>query len=296
MGNNILGSIFSTISSVVKRKEVQDIISSIGNGAAKDVINAINNGGSFDIADGLKAALKVGIETAARNLGKEDGFLADAAVRIGLPEEALTVFNAVQSLSQNETFSSLLNTTGVSIPTSDTVVTLLNRAAEDAAPKSVDIFADAITGMSIADAKNILFGADNAATTYLKDNTFTQLQGAFMPTITNSLGAVRIANTTPNDAWCTFATYNNKLVDLIDSKAVKAGLELARMTGVLKDEYFERIRDIKPVNTDLSDYITGKALTGLFQKVSDTEYDIRHNASARVSDVLQSVFGQLDGK
>ena len=278
----LLNDVFSTISKVAQSD------------AAKEIINSINGGGQIDIAAGLKAALKVGIETAATNLGKKDGFLADAAVRIGIPEEALSVFNAVQSLAQNPAFNSLLNSAGASIPSSDTVITLLNRAAEDAAPKSVDIFADAITGMGIADAKNILFGADNAATTYLKENTFTQLQDAFMPTINNSLGSVQIANTTPLAAWNTFATYNNKLVEMMDSKTVKAALEMARMTGILKDEYFEKLASIKTVNTDLSDYITGKALTGLFTKVSEKEYDIRHNASARVSDVLKNVFGQLD--
>lgn len=290
----LLNDVFSTINKVAQSDAAKEIINSINNGSAKDIINSINNGGQIDIAAGLKAALKVGIETAATNLGQKDGFLADAAVRIGIPEEAITVFNAVQSLSQNQTFNSLLNATGANIPTADTVVTLFNRAAEDAAPKSVDIFADAITGMSMGDAKNILFGADDAATNYLKETTFTQLQNAFMPSITSSLSSVQIANTTPNAAWETFATYNNKLVELMDNSTVKAGLELARMTGAIKDEYFEMIRNIKPVNGDLSDYITGKALTGLFQKVSEKEYDIRHNASARVSDVLQSVFGQLD--
>lgn len=290
----LLNDVFSTIGKVAQSDAAKEIISSINNGSAKDILSSINGGGGIDIAAGLKAALKVGIETAAKNLGQKDGFLADAAVRIGIPEEAITVFNAVQSLSQNAAFNSLLNATGANIPTSDTVVTLLNRAAEDAAPKSVDIFADAITGMSMGDAKNILFGADDAATNYLKDNTFTQLQNAFMPSITTSLSAVQIANMTPNAAWETFSNYNNKLVELMDNSTVKAGLELARMTGVIKDEYFEMIRNIKPVNGDLSDYITGKALSGLFQKVSEKEYDIRHNASARVSDVLQSVFGQLD--
>lgn len=293
----LFDDVLSTVSKVAKSDVGKELINSIGNGKAKDLINAISGaqgGQPLDIAAGLKAALKVGIETAAANLGKKDGFLADAAVRIGIPEEALTAFNAVQSLSQNPTFNSLLNTAGVSIPTSDTVVTLLNRAAEDAAPKSVNIFANAITSMGITDAKNILFGADNAATTYLKDNTFTQLQGAFMPSINNSLSSVKVANTTPLAAWSTFATYNNKLVEMMDNRAVKMGLELARKTGALKDEYFERLSAIKIVNTDLSDYITGKALTGLFQKVSEKEYDIRHNASARVNDVLKSVFGQLD--
>jgi hypothetical protein len=73
-------------------------------------------------------------------------------------------------------------------------------------------------------------------------------------------------------------------------------LEVARKSGILNDEYFEKILSIQPVNADLSDYITDKALTGLFHKVSEKEYDIRHNASARVSDVLQGVFGQLDNR
>lgn len=293
----LLDDVLSTVSKVAKSEAAQDIIKSIGNGTAKNVINAISGGAQpLDIAAGLKAALKVGIETAAANLGKRDGFLADAAVRIGIPEEALSVFNAVQSVSQNPAFNSLLNTAGVSIPSSDTVVTLLNRAAEDAAPKSVGIFANAITSMGIADAKNILFGADNAATAYLQQNTFAQLQGAFMPTINSSLGSVKVANTTPLAAWSTFASYNNKLVEMMDRKTVKMGLEVARKTGVLKNELFERLLAIKMVNTDLSDYITGKALSGLFLKVSEKEYDIRHNASARVSDVLKSVFGQLDRK
>jgi len=287
-----MGDIFKSISSAIST--AAEVLNS---DAAKQVINAVTNGagsGNIDIASGLKAALKVGIETAAANLSKEDGYLADAAVRIGLPKEAVSAFSTIQSLAASPAFNSILNATGVNIPTADTVVKLFNRAAENAAPKSVDIFADAITGMSIGDAKAILFGEDNAATAYLKDNTLTQLQNAFNPSITNSLSSVSIANITPLSAWDTYATYNNKLVELMDNSTVKAALELARMTGVLKDDQFEMIRSVKEVDSNLSNFITGKALDGLFLKVSEKEGDIRHNASARVSDVLQSVFGQLD--
>ncbi|MBQ0030522.1 MAG: DUF4197 domain-containing protein [Paludibacteraceae bacterium] len=266
--------------------------------AAKQVMSAINQGsgnaGGIDIASGLKAALQVGIETAAKNLGAENGYLADAAVKIGLPKEAVTTFGAVQSLASNPAFNQVLNATGVSIPSSDTIVTLFNRAAENAAPKSVGTFVDAITGMSIADAKNILFGEDNAATTYLRDNTYTQLQSTFNPSITDSLNTIKVANFTPVQAWSAFATYNNKLVELLDSPMVKGALEIAKMTGVLKEEHIASLGSIDLVNGNLSDYITGKALDGLFLKVSDKEQDIRHNASSRVSDVLQSVFGMLD--
>lgn len=282
-----LSSVFSTVNKVLKSKEAQEIISAV---------TQANNGGNFDIAEGLKAALKVGIETAATNLGKENGYLEDAAVRIGMPKEAMSAFAAVQSLSANPAFNSILSASGVSIPTADTIITLFNRAAENAAPKSVDIFVDAITGISMGDAKAILFGEDNAATTYLRSNTITQLQGAFNPSITESLNKVQIANITPIAAWDTYATYNNKLVELLDSSAAKAAMEVARMTGVIEDKYFEMLRSIEVVDNNLPNYITGQALDGLFLKVSEKEADIRHNASARVSDVLQNVFGQLDKK
>ncbi|MBQ4035984.1 MAG: DUF4197 domain-containing protein, partial [Paludibacteraceae bacterium] len=144
---------------------------------ASSVLDAITE--DSEVATGLKSALSVGIDTAATNLSKDGGYLNDAAVKIGMPEEAATAFSAVQALSKNETFSKLLNATNSSIPDENTFIKLFNSAAEDAAPKSVNIFKSAITKMTISDAESILFGADNAATSYLHDNTATQLQSAF---------------------------------------------------------------------------------------------------------------------
>jgi len=81
---------------------------------------------------------------------------------------------------------------------------------------------------------------------------------------------------------------------LLDSSAVKSALEIAKMTGVLQENHIAALSSIDLVNADLSDFITGKALHGLFLKVSDKEVDIRHNASARVNDLLKDVFGMLD--
>lgn len=270
--------------------------------AAKNIVNAVVNNGKggsnsdIDVAAGLKEALKIGIETAAKNLGQKDGFLGDIAVRIGLPQESTATFNAIQSLASNAAFSQVLNMTGTSIPDTNTFVSLFNRAAEDAAPKSVDIFSNAITGMTMNDAQKILFGASNAATLYLQDKTTTQLQSAFKPTITKSLDTIQVASLTPTKAWNIYATYNNKLAEMLDSSTVKAGLEMAYKLGVLKNDQMDMIRSVKQVNTDISDYITGKALTGLFLKVAEKEGDIRTNASARVNDVLKNVFGLLDKK
>lgn len=269
--------------------------------AAQQVIKAVANSpkdknGEIDIAAGLKEALKVGIQAAATKLGAQDGYLADMAVKIGLPKEASTTFGAIQSLASNQAFNNVLNVANINIPSYDTVVTLFNRAAENAAPKSVDTFVNAITGMTIEDGKNILFGADSAATQYLKGKTYQQLQSTFIPTITSSLNTIKVANITPVQAWNVYATYNNKLVNLLDSSAVKTALEIAKKTGILKEEYIAALDKIDLVNTDIAGHVTTKALDGLFLKVSDKETDIRHDVNARVNDTLKNVFGLLDQK
>lgn len=261
---------------------------------ASSVLDAITE--DSEVATGLKSALSVGIDTAATNLSKDGGYLNDAAVKIGMPEEAATAFSAVQALSKNETFSKLLNATNSSIPDENTFIKLFNSAAEDAAPKSVNIFKSAITKMTISDAESILFGADNAATSYLHDNTATQLQSAFHEPVTSSLNSVKVAGVTTTSAWTKFADYNNKLANVISDKTVKDGLTAAQLIGVISQSQYTSVQSVQEVNTDLSDYITGKALDGLFTKVADQEYQIRTNVNARVNDVLKKVFGRLDTK
>lgn len=250
--------------------------------------------GDGDIANGLKSALNVGIDTAAHRLSQKGGYLNDAAVKIGLPEEAATAFSAVQKLSTDETFSRVLDATNSSIPDENTFIELFNSSAEDAAPKSVNIFKTAITGMTINDAEGILFGADNAATTYLHNNTYSGLQSAFHEPITNSLNSIKVAGVTTTKAWATFSSYNNKLAKMKENAAVKLGLTVAQATGVISSKQMTAISNIQVVNEDLSDYITGEALDGLFTKVADQELKIRTNVDARVNDVLKKVFGRLD--
>lgn len=251
-----------------------------------------------EVATGLKSALSVGIDTAASRLSKRGGYLNDIAVKIGMPEEAATAFTAVQKLSQNETFSKVLDATNSSIPDENTFINLFNTSAEEAAPQSVGIFKDAITGMTINDAEGILFGADNAATTYLQTNTSTRLQGAFHKPITETLNSVQVAGFTTTKAWKSFATYNNKLADFKAKNADKIdlALKIATATGVVTSAQANSINAIQPVTDDLSDYITGRALDGLFYKVADQELQIRTNVNARVNDVLRKVFGRLDAK
>jgi hypothetical protein len=261
-----------------------------------DGVDSLIGGDDSETVTGLKSALKVGIDTAAHDLSQKDGYLADAAVKIGVPDEAATTFKAINYLSKNPLCKAALTAAGSNIDGTfeETLVTLFNRAAEDAAPKSVDVFVSAINKMSISDGETILFGANNAATTYLKTNTYTGLQAAFNPSITASLNTVKVANYTPISAWKEFATYNNKLADYITTYVTGNSLTAWTWSSALGDSKYNTVAAVKTVNTNLPDYVTGKALDGLFVKVAGKELDIRTNANARINDVLKKVFGRLD--
>lgn len=139
----------------------------------------------------------------------------------------------------------------------DKFILSLNRSAENAAIEAAPIFTKAITNMNIADAKAILKGTDTSATSYLKKATYDSLYTTFTPHIKKALDNNFVAS-----QWTYLATTYNKLP-----------------TTRTK------------VNSDLVAFTTGKALKGLFLKVADEEKKIRHDASARTSDLLKKVFG-----
>lgn len=139
----------------------------------------------------------------------------------------------------------------------DDAILSMNRAAEEASKSAAPIFIDAIKQMGFQDALSILRGADTAATSYLKGKTLTALTSAFKPVIDEAL-----QKTGATKHWKTvFETYNKFPTTF------------------------------KKINTDLSGYVTDKALTGLFFQVAIEEQQIRKNPAARVNDVLKKVFG-----
>ncbi len=135
----------------------------------------------------------------------------------------------------------------------------LNRAAEDAVKRAKPIFVDAIKQMTFNDVKNILMGEKNAATQYLHRTTYNKLYDEFHPVILESLnkfGAV--------DYWAEAVnTYNS-------------------------------IPFIKKMNPRIDDYVTQKALEGVFDMVEKKELDIRTNIRARTTDLLRRVFSLQD--
>jgi hypothetical protein len=138
----------------------------------------------------------------------------------------------------------------------DEVVLSLNRAAEDAGNEAKPIFVDAIKAMSINDAINIVKGENDAATKYLNRTTSPQLKIKFQPIIKQSLDKVQ---------------------------ATKQWEELVKT--------YNKIPFVKKMNPNLPEYVTGKAIDGLFVMVAKEELKIRKDPMARTSDLLKKVFG-----
>ena len=138
----------------------------------------------------------------------------------------------------------------------DNAILSMNRAAEDASKSAAPIFVNAIKKMTIRDAAGILKGGDFAATNYLKSKTTINLTEAFRPVIEQSLAKVNATK-----YWNTvFTTYNQF--------------------------------SLNKVNTDLSAYVTDKALTGIFHEVALQEQKIRKDPVAQSTELLKKVFGK----
>ena len=136
----------------------------------------------------------------------------------------------------------------------DDAILAMNRAAEDASKSAAPIFVNAVKQMSFQDALGILRGNDFAATDYLKGKTTASLTEAFRPVIEASLKKVDATK-----YWNAVFTAYNKFSN-------------------------------EKVNTDLSAYVTEKALFGIFHQLGQEEQKIRKDPMARTSDILKKVF------
>lgn len=143
--------------------------------------------------------------------------------------------------------------------TVDKAILSMNRAAEDASKYVGNIFINAIKQMTIQDAFGILRGGNTSATDYLKTKTTAQLTSAFSPIISRSLDQVNATK-----YWKDVFTVYNQFSS-------------------------------QPVNTDLTAYVTQKALDGLFYHIGLEEQQIRKDPVARVTDILKKVFAHQNG-
>jgi hypothetical protein len=200
-----------------------------------------------DIAAGLKEALNNGISKQVSKLTAIDGFYKNEAVKILLPAELQKVDKTLRSMGMANL--------------ADDGLKVLNRAAEEGVKEATPIFVEAVKNMSFKDAKTILMGNENAATTYLQNETTTALYGKFSPVIQNSL-----SNVGADKIWATILTKYNA------------------------------IPLVKKVNPDLKDYVTQETLKGVFKMVAIEEKAIRTNLKERNSEILKKVFSLQDKK
>jgi hypothetical protein len=140
----------------------------------------------------------------------------------------------------------------------DELILTMNRAAEAAVPEAKKLFIDAVKKMSVQDAKGILAGGQTAGTEYFKRTTAEPLRGRFLPIVKKATEKVGLAQ-----------KYNEYA-----GKGAKFGL-------------------VKKEQANLDDYVTQKALDGLFFMVAEEEKKIRQDPVRAGSDIVRKVFGAL---
>lgn len=198
-----------------------------------------------DISNGLKEALKKGVSEQVTKLTAVDGFYKNEAVKILLPAELQKVDTKLRQMGMGN-----LAEEGIKV---------LNRAAEEAVKEGTPIFVNAITSMTLTDAKKILMGADNSATTYLEGATSAPLYAKFNPVVQSSLSKVGA-----DKVWA----------------------------GIIKK--YNSLPLVTKVNPDLNDYVTKKTMDGVFKMIAVEEKNIRNNLASRTSDLLKKVFALQD--
>ncbi len=209
-----------------------------------------------EVVEGLKSALIVSTDTSVSRVSALNGYFGDPLIKILMPEEAAVITDNIEMLPFGQDYV-------------DEMVLKMNRAAEDAAAEAAEVFWSAITEMTISDAFNILNGDDNAATQYLIDHTYDKLQSLYQPKVNSSLEKPLVEGVSANESWGFLTSNYNEVANSL----------IGQLAG------------LTPVNVPLDEYVTTKALDGLFVKIAEEEKQIRHDPLARVNDILKRVFG-----
>ncbi len=197
-----------------------------------------------DASSGLKDALTQGAQIAVKELGKPGGFSNNDEVRIELPGKLGKAAKAMKMMGM-----------GAQV---DQLETSMNKAAEAAVPQAQALLVDAVKKMTVADAKGILAGKDDAGTQYLNKSSREQIRAKFLPIVKQATDQVGLA------------------------KQYNAFASQAATLGAV---------DAKSAN--IENYVTEKALDGLFEMIAKQEATIRENPAAAATSLAKKVFGAL---
>jgi hypothetical protein len=197
-----------------------------------------------EASSGLKAALIQGAGKAVSELSKTDGFLGNSEVKIPLPDALKRTEKAMRMFGMGKQ--------------ADELILKMNRAAEAAVPEAKVLLVDSAKKMTVADAKAILTGGEDAATQYFKKTTSTQMAEKFLPIVKKATENVQLAQ-----------QYNKYA-------------EIGSQYGLVKKE-----------QVNLEQYVTQKTLDGVYLMMAKEEAAIRKDPIGQSSALLKKVFGAL---
>lgn len=197
-----------------------------------------------EASGGLKEALIQGAGKAVSQLSATDGFFGNKEVKIPLPDSLKKAEKTMRMLGMGKQ--------------ADELVLRMNRAAEAAVPEAKVLLVDAVKKMSVADAKAILAGGDDAATQYFKKTTSAPMAQKFLPIVKKATEDVQLAQ-----QYNKFAEMGSKF-------------------GVVKKE-----------QANLEQYVTQKALDGVYLMMAKEEAAIRKDPVGQASKLLKKVFGAI---
>jgi hypothetical protein len=213
-------------------------------GSAAAAASLLDSLSSKDAAGGLRAALSQGIDTAVAQLGANNGFLNDPKVAIPLPPGLQKAERGLRLIGLG--------------PQADQLKETMNHAAEQAVAQAQPVFKQALQKMTVADAKSILTGGEDAGTQYFRRVTSAQLTTRFKPIVARVTQRLKLASS----------------YDQYAGKAAQIGLLSAQ-------------------DANLNDYVTAKALDGLFSRVADEEKAIRKDPIGQANSLIKKVFGAV---
>ena len=233
-----------------------------------------------EVVEGLKTALEIGADSSTSRLSAVDGYYGDAAVKILLPPDADIILDNVNKLaSVSPGIQAFVDSEF------EKLILSINRAAEDAADDALPILGSAISNLSILDGWDILQGVvpastksatsdfdSLAATHYLEQETRPDLIIVFSEPMNASLQKPLIGDVSTYDIWNNVTSKYNTAVGLYNLIPFQSS-------------------SLEPINTDIGEFVTGKALDGLFLKVGHEEKKIRRNPFDWAVDIIQKVFG-----
>ncbi|CAA0081772.1 Uncharacterised protein [Halioglobus japonicus] len=219
--------------------------------ASEAVKNSSNSGGSNlssalstdEISAGLKDALSVGVSDVVAQLGQPGGFNQDPAIHIPLPGQLETVKKWLDKAGMGDAF--------------DDLDTRLNDAAEVATPEAKELFLNAISEMSIDDARKIYSGPDDSATQYFREKMSGPLAKKMRPIVAASLNEVGAV----------------------------------QQYDEIMSEY-ENIPFVPDAKANLTQYTVDKGMDGIFYYLAKEEAAIRQDPMKQTTEILKKVFGQ----